>query len=192
MARRNVVGDGVELRVDRAIDQVVLVDTGDGPVRRDGDDRQLVDFAELLVLGHGGTGHARELLVKAEVVLQRDGRERLVLLANEHMLFRLERLMEALGVAAALHDAARELVDDLHFPADDDVIDVAMEEELRLQGLLQVVREQAGRVGVDVVDAECGLDLLKADLSGVDRLLASSISKSSSRTRCGMTRANLL
>ena len=132
MARRNVVGDGVELRVDRAIDQVVLVDTGDGPVRRDGDDRQLVDLAELLVLGHGGTGHARELLVKAEVVLQRDGRERLVLLANEHMLFRLERLMEALGVAAALHDAARELVDDLHFPADDDVIDVAMEEELCL------------------------------------------------------------
>ena len=132
MARRNVVGDGVELRVDRAIDQVVLVDTSDGPVRRDGDDRQLVDLAELLVLGHGGTGHARELLVEAEVVLQRDGRERLVLLANEHMLFRLECLMKALGVAAALHDAARELVDDLHFPADDDVIDVAMEEELRL------------------------------------------------------------
>ena len=132
VARRNVVGDGVELRVDRAIDQVVLVDTGDGPVRRDGDDRQLVDFAELLVLGHSGTGHARELLVEAEVVLQRNGRERLVLLANEHMLFRLERLMEALGVAAALHDAARELVDDLHFPADDDVINVAMEEELRL------------------------------------------------------------
>ena len=132
VARRNVVGDGVELRVDRTIDQVILVDTGDGPVRRDGDDRQLVDLAELLVLGHGGTGHARELLVEAEVVLQRDGRERLVLLANEHMLFRLERLMEALGVAATLHDAARELVDDLHFPADDNVIDVAMEEELRL------------------------------------------------------------
>ena len=40
--------------------------------------------------------------------------------------------MEALGVAATLHDAARELVDDLHFPADDNVIDIAMEEELRL------------------------------------------------------------
>ena len=132
VARRNVVGDGIELCVDRAIDQVVLVDTGDGPVRRDGDDRQLVDLAELLVLGHGGTGHARKLLVEAEVVLQRDGRKRLVLFAHEHVLFRLERLMEALGVAATLHDAARELVDDLHFPADDDVIDVAMEEELRL------------------------------------------------------------
>ena len=33
-----------------------------------------------------------------------------------------------------------------------------------------MVREQAGRIGVDVVDAERGLDLLKADLGGVDRL----------------------
>ena len=33
-----------------------------------------------------------------------------------------------------------------------------------------MVREQTGRVGVDVVDAERGLDLLKTDLGGVDRL----------------------
>ena len=33
-----------------------------------------------------------------------------------------------------------------------------------------MVREQAGRIGVDVVDAERGLDLLKADLGGVNRL----------------------
>ena len=67
--------------------------------------------------------------------------------------------MQALGVAAALHDAARELVDDLHLAVHDHVIDVAMEQELRLERLLQMVRQLAGRVGVDIVDAEHGLDL---------------------------------
>ena len=171
MALGHVVGHGVELRLHRAVDEVVLVLTRDGAVRRDGDDRQLVDLAEFGVLGHGRTGHARQLLVQAEVVLQRDGGERLVLLAHEHALFRLERLVQALGVAAALHDAAGELVDDLHLAVHHDVVHVAMEQELRLQRLLQVVRQLAGRVGVDVVDAQHGLDLLKAALGGVDGLL---------------------
>ena len=149
----------MELRIDRAIDQIVLVDTHDRLVRRDGNDRQLVDLAELRVLGHGRARHARELVVQAEVVLQRDGGKRLVLLAHLHVLFGLERLVQALGVAATLHDAARELVDDLHLAVNDHVVDVAMEQELRLQRLLQVIGQLAGGVGVDVVDAEHGLDL---------------------------------
>ena len=143
MASGHVVGDGVELRIDRAIDQIVLVDTLDLLVRRDGNDRQLVDLAELRVLGHSRARHARQLVVQAEVVLQGDGGKRLVLLAHPHMLFGLERLMQALGVATTLHDAARELVDDLHLAVNDHVVDVAMEQELRLQGLLQVIGQLA-------------------------------------------------
>ena len=171
VALGHVVGHGVELRLHRAVDEVVLVLSGDWAVRRDGHDRQLVDLAELGVLGHGRAGHAGELLVQAEVVLQRDGGQRLVLLAHEHALFRLERLVQALGVAAAFHDAAGELVDDLHLAVHHDVVHVAVEQELGLERLLQVVRQLAGRVGVDVVDAEHGLDLLQAALGGVDGLL---------------------
>ena len=79
--------------------------------------------------------------------------------------------MQALGVATALHDAAGELVDDLHLAVHHDVVHVAVEQELGLERLLQVVRQLAGRVGVDVVDAEHGLDLLQAALGGVDGLL---------------------
>ncbi len=171
IAGRHFVGDRVELRVDVAVDQVVLVFADDRSVRGDGHDGQVVDLAELGVLGHSGTGHAGELLVEAEVVLQRDGGERLVLLAHEHVLFGFERLMEALRIAAALHDAARELVDDLHLAVHDDVVDVAVEEELRLQGLLQMVCELARRIGVQIVDAEHRLDLLKPALGCVDGLL---------------------
>ena len=171
VARGDVVGHGVELAVDGAVHQIVLVDADDRPIGGNGHDRQLVDLAELRVLGHGGTGHAGELVVEAEVVLQRDGGQRLVLLAHEHVLFGLERLVQALGVAASLHDAAGELVDDLHLAVHDDVVHVAVEEELGLQRLLQVVRQLARRVGVDVLDAEHDLDLLKAALRGVDGAL---------------------
>ncbi len=171
VALGDVVGHGVELAVHRAVHQVVLVLADDRAVRRDGHDRQLVDLAELGILGHGGTGHARELVVEAEVVLQRDGGKRLVLLAHDDALLGLERLMQALGVAATLHDAAGKLVDDLHLAVHHHVVHVAVEQELRLQGLLQVVRQLAGRVGVDVLDAEHGLDLLQAAFRGVNGAL---------------------
>ena len=171
MANGHIVRDGVELRIDGAVDQIVLVDTFDLLVRRDSHNRQLVDLTELGVLGHSRTRHAGELVVEAEVVLQRDSGKRLVLLAHLHVLFGLERLMQALGVATAFHDATRELVDDLHLAVNDHVIDVAMEQELRLERLLQVVGQLAGGVGVDVVDAEHGLDFGEAGLGGVDGLL---------------------
>src|SRR3712207_7584305 len=45
-------------------------------VRRDLDDVEVVDLDELLLLRLRGPGHPGELLVEAEVVLERDRRER--------------------------------------------------------------------------------------------------------------------
>src|SRR5947209_2439293 len=81
----------------------------------------VVELDELLLLRLGGTGHAGELLVQAEVVLERDRRERDVLLLDLHPLLRLDRLVEALGPAPAFHDPAGELVDDLHLAVLDHV-----------------------------------------------------------------------
>ena len=111
---------------------------------------EVVDLDELLLLGLRGAGHPGELLVEAEVVLQRDRRERDVLLLDAHALLRLDRLVQALRPAPAFHDPAGELVDDLHLAVLDDVVDVALEERLRLQRLVQVVdelRRCAGRRG---------------------------------------------
>ena len=130
VALLDVVDDRVELRLDRLEDQVVLVVAGDGDVGRDLDDVQAVDLDELLLLGLRGAGHAAELLVEAEVVLERDRRERLVLLLDRDALLRLDRLVQALAPAAAFHDAAGELVDDLHLAVLDDVVDVALVERL--------------------------------------------------------------
>ena len=171
VAALDVVGHGGELVVHRAVDLVVEVHAAHGAVGRDLLHRELVDLAELTVLCHGGARHAGELVVEAEVVLQRDGGQRLVLLEDLDALFCLDGLVQALGVAAALHDAARELVDDLHLAARDHVLLVAVEHVLGLEGLLEVVHQLAGHVAVDVVDAEAALDLLEALVGGHDGVL---------------------
>ena len=169
---------GLDLARDRAPlavlgleDLVVLVLADHRAVGRDLDDRQLVDLHELGGLGEGRAGHARELVVHAEVVLQRDRREGLVLLLDAHALLRLDRLVEALRPAAAVEDAAGELVDDLDLAVDDGVVDVALVERLGAQGLDQVVDERAVLGAVEVVDAEELLGLGDAALGDRDRLV---------------------
>ena len=170
VALGDVRRDGLELVLDAAVDAVVVVDTHDGLVGRNLGDGELVDLAELGVLGHGGARHAGELVVETEVVLQGDGGERLVLLADEHALLGLHGLVQALGPTTALHDAARELVDDLDLAVEDDVVLVAVEHVLGLERLLEVVGELAGEVGVNL-GAETLLDGAQALLGGRDGVL---------------------
>ena len=171
MTLLDIVGNGVVLGLDGAVHQVLVVNTLHGLVGGDDLDGQLVDLAELGVLGERRTGHTGELVVQAEIVLQGDGGQRLVLLAHEHALFCLDSLVQALGVAATFHDAAGELVDDLDLAVGDHVLLVAVEHVLGLQRLLQVVDELAREVGVDVLDTQATLDLLKAALGGGDGVL---------------------
>ena len=84
-------------------------------VGRDRHDFELVDLHELLGFGGRRTGHARQLGIQAEVVLDRDRREGLALRLHLDALFGLDGFVQTLGVAAALHQAARELVHDHHF-----------------------------------------------------------------------------
>ena len=171
VAARDVLDDLRELGLLVLVDEVGLILADHRLVRRDGHDAQLVRRHELRRLGLGGTGHAGELVVQAEVVLQRDGRERLVLGLDRHALLRLDRLVDALVVAAPHEDAPGVLVDDHDLVVHHDVVGVALEEG---EGLDRVVEEgDEGGVGrlVQVVDAEVVLDLLDAGLEHADRAL---------------------
>ena len=90
VARRDLRDDGAPLALARLVDLIVEVVADHRHVRRDLHDAELVDLLELGRLGQRGAGHARELVVEAEVVLQRDRRERLVLLLDAHALLRLD------------------------------------------------------------------------------------------------------
>ena len=169
LALGDVVDDGVELPGLRLEDQVVAVVAHHRSVRRDGDDLHLVDLRELVGLGRGRAGHARDALVHAEVVLEGDRGECLVLLADLQALLRLDGLVQALGVATPLERAAGELVDDQHLVVADEVLLVADEERARLEGLDQVVDELAVGVEVEVLNPERLLDLRDAGLGRCHR-----------------------
>ena len=161
----------VELRLLVLVDEVGLVLADHRLVRRDRHDAELVGRHELGGLGLGRAGHAGELLVEAEVVLQRHGGEGLVLGLDRHGLLRLDRLVDALVVAAADQDAAGVLVDDHDLVVHHDVVGVALEQRERLDRVVEERDERRVRRLVEVVDAEVVLDLLDAGLEHADGAL---------------------
>ena len=73
VALLNLGDDGPELPGLGLVDHVVVVIPLVGPVGGDFHNVQVVDGAELLLLRHGRTGHAGELVIEPEVVLEGDG-----------------------------------------------------------------------------------------------------------------------
>ena len=124
----DLVGDGEVFFLRGAVDDVGVFDAQHLAVGGDDDDVELVDLVELGGFGLGGAGHAGELFVHAEVVLEGDGGEGLVFLADGDAFLGFDGLVEAVGPAAAGHEAAGELVDDDDFAVLDDVLDVALVE----------------------------------------------------------------
>src|SRR3989344_2768722 len=76
--------------------EIVPVVTRRGFVRRDNNSVQAVYLIELLGGRERGAGHARELFVETEIVLERDRGKRARLLLNRHTFFRFDRLVQAL------------------------------------------------------------------------------------------------
>ena len=79
-----------------------------------GDDHYLeaIDLLELERLGIGSAGHPGQFAVHAEIVLEGDRSERLVLILNLDPFLGLDRLMKTVGPAPPRHHAPGELVDD--------------------------------------------------------------------------------
>ena len=116
---------------------------------------------ELLGLGHRRAGHAGELVVEAEVVLEGDRGQGHRLALDPQALLGLDRLVQSLAPATARHLAARELVDDDDLAVLDDVVAVALVERVGPECLLEVAGEP--RIGVvQVLDTEELLDLVDA------------------------------
>ncbi len=133
----DVRDDGVVLLALGPVDDVRLLEPQQRPVRRDHHHVEVVDLPELLGLGLGRAGHAGELLVHAEVVLEGDRRERLVLALDLHLLLGLDGLVQAVAPAPPRHQPAGELVDDDHLAVLDHVVDVAPEQRVGAQRLVR-------------------------------------------------------
>lgn len=85
MRRLDLGDDGLELLLAGAVNLVILVDTLDRQVGRHLDDVEAVDVAEFFRFRRGRTGHAGQLFIHAEVVLEGDGGKRLVFRLDLHL-----------------------------------------------------------------------------------------------------------
>jgi hypothetical protein len=150
----DLIDDGVPFFAKRSIDHIRVILADHRTVGRDHHDVDVVCRAEFLSFGFRRTGHARELFVHSEVVLQRDGRERLVLSLDLDAFFRLDGLVKPIRPAAALHQAAGEVVDDDHLAFLHDVMVIAFVKRVGLECLLDAVKQVHIARIVEIVDAQ--------------------------------------
>ena len=101
-------------------------------------------------LGFRGTGHACELFVKAEVVLDRDRREGLSFLLDGHAFLGLNRLMESVRPTAAGHFAAGIFIDDDDLFVLHDVLHILFENAVGFEELGNVVDFFCLRIHADL------------------------------------------
>ncbi len=138
----DVVDDRRPLFGFGAIDEVGFLDAHHLAVGGNGDDVEVVDLGEFRGFRDGGAGHARQLLVLAEIVLEGDGRERLVLALDLDAFLGLDGLVQAVAPAASRHQAAGELVDDDDLAVLDHVLHVELVMDVRAERLLHVVEQR--------------------------------------------------
>lgn len=103
----DVGNDRRVLFVRRLEDQVVHVLAHHGAMRRNDDGFQTVDLVEFVGFGIGRTGHAGQLAVHAEVVLEGDRGQRLVLGLDGDAFLGFDGLVQTIRPAATGHQATR-------------------------------------------------------------------------------------
>ena len=97
----------LELGVLVAEDEVRVVVADHRPVGGDGHHLEAVDLVELLLLGHGRAGHAGQLVVQPEVVLEGDRGQRHGLALDAQALLGLDGLVEALATSGGRASGGR-------------------------------------------------------------------------------------
>ena len=139
---------------------------------------EAINALEFVRLGIGGAGHARQLGVHAEIILESDAGQRLVLALNWHAFLGLDRLMKAIRPAPPSQGAAGKFINDDHFLVADDVINIALEQGMRAQRSIQMMDDGqvVGRIqrivaGEDAVTAQQLLGMLHAGFGQMHLLL---------------------
>ena len=125
-----------------AIDEVGLLDADHVAVGGNDDDVEVVDLRELAASVSAVPVMPDELLVLAEVVLEGDGGERLVLALDLDAFLGFDGLVQAVAPVAARHQAAGELVDDDDLAVLDHVLHVELIVDVRAERLLDVVEQR--------------------------------------------------
>ena len=147
MALGNVVDNRVELDFHVAVHDVGVVNTLVGLVGRDRNNTQFVRGVEFCRFSFRSTGHSGQFVVHAEVILQCDGGQSLVLGLNLHAFLSLNCLVQTFVVPATFKNTSRVFVNDEYFTVKNHVVLVACEQFLCANRVV----EEADELGVGFV-----------------------------------------
>ena len=167
----NVLDHCLELGDFVAVHLIGVIDALHALVGGNRHDTQVVGVHELGGLGLCGTRHARKLVVHAEVVLQGHGRHGLVLRLDFDAFLRLNRLVDAVVVAAARQNTTGVLVHNQNLAVDDHVVLVVGEQLLRLNGVVQEANQRSVLGFVEVLHAQVVFHLIDTGLEDADGAL---------------------
>ncbi len=103
---------------------------------------QTVDFLEFVGLGIRRTRHTSELAVQAEIILEGNRCESLVLSLNVHAFLSFHGLVQAIAPAATGHQTAGELVHDHDLALLHHIVLVTVVEMVGTQGCVQMVHQR--------------------------------------------------
>ena len=137
----HLVHNGPELACLVFIHHIGMVLTGHRAVCGDLHHIQLIDRTKFLFLRQRRAGHAGELAVQAEEILEGDGGQGLAFAGNGHAFLGLDGLVQALVVAAAIHQSAGEFIDDDDLAVLDHIVDVFFHQATGLHGLVDMVHQ---------------------------------------------------
>ena len=153
------------------IDSVLLIDTCHRLIRGDRYHIHAVNVTELLFLRERRTCHARFFLKFIKEILEGNVGERLALPLHLHMLLRLNRLMQTVGITPPRHDTPCKLIHDHNLIVGHHVILIAEHQVMRPQSQYDIMLDfQIFRIR-QVLDLEEALHLGNALCSQVHHLV---------------------
>ena len=138
----DLFNDCLVLALFCAVDQVCVVDTLYRTVGRNCDNVQLVNFTEFVFLCHCRTGHARQLGVQTEIVLECDGCQGLGFLCDLYAFLCLDCLVQTVIETTSQHLTSGKLVDDDNFAVLDDIVDILPHHAVCFQCLVDMVQQR--------------------------------------------------
>ena len=118
-----------------------MIDPLDIDIGRNARYLETVDLGEFASLGHRRSGHAGQLFIEAEIVLECHRGHSLVFGLDFQPLARLNGLVEPFREAAPLHRASGEFIDNHDLAVLDHVVAVTLEQLVCPQGLVHMVQQ---------------------------------------------------
>ncbi len=137
--RCNLLHHGVKLGLLGTVNQVGKILPDHRFVSGYNHDIHAVNFPELVFLCSGSTGHTRQFLVHAKIILKGYGGQRPAFAGHLHFFFGFDGLVQTFTVAAAKHKPPGKFVHNNNFPVLNNIIPVSFHQDMGFQGLPDII-----------------------------------------------------